>query len=55
MKLQLLVELDADLFYIFKADGDNDQALILFKSRPDASNPLMQMQMDIYEIELTKT
>ena len=24
---------DADLFYIFKADGDNDQALILFKSR----------------------
>ena len=46
---------DADLFYIFKADGNNDTDLILFKTRPEFSNPTDANADGVYELELTKT
>ena len=46
---------DADLFYIFKADGNSDQDLILFKTRPEFSNPTDANADGVYELELTKT
>jgi len=46
---------DADLFYIFRSDGNNEIDLILFKSRPEFSNPSDANGDGTYEIELTKT
>ena len=46
---------DADLFYIFRADGNSDQDLILFKTRPEFSNPTDANADGTYELELTRT
>ena len=46
---------DADLFVVYRPDGDSDQDLILFKVRPEFSNPSDANGDNVYEVELTKT
>ena len=46
---------DADLFYVFRSDGYNERDLILFKTRPEFSNPSDANGDNVYEIQLTKT